>query len=357
MYDCITTETNVTIGIDMGDRYSFFCELSDDGEIIEEGRIANTRDALKKRFERIPPARIVMEVGSQSPWISKLLSSFGHEVIVANPRKLRLIYHNESKSDKVDAEYLARIGRLDPKLLSPIQHRSLDTIVDLNVIRNRDLLVRSRSRMIMHVRSVIKALGGRVPKCQANIFAERARLRIPPELQETLLPMLDLIETLNIQIEERERRIEELANNKYPETELLTQVPGVGVVTALAFILTIEDPYRFKSSRAIGSYLGLRPKTKESGDRQPQLGITKTGSVLMRKLLVQSAHVILQDRNPDSDLKRWGQAIAERGGKNATKRAAVAVARKLAVLLHRLWLNGEVYEPFRNSEQVAQAVN
>ena len=211
--------------------------------------------------------------------------------------------------------------------------------------------------MISHVRSVIKTLGGRVPKCQSNIFAKKASLYIPPELQETLLPVLDLIEVLDTQIEEREWQIGELATTKYPETELLTQVPGVGVITALAFILTIEDPYRFKNSRAIGSYLGLRPKKKESGDKNPQLGITKTGSILMRKLLVQSAHVILQDRNPDSDLKRWGKAIAERGGKNATKRAAVAVARKLAVLLHRLWINGEVYEPFRNSEQVAQVVN
>lgn len=211
--------------------------------------------------------------------------------------------------------------------------------------------------MISHVRSVIKTLGGRVPKCQANIFAERARLRIPSELQETLFPILDLIEMLNAQIEERERRIEELAAIKYPETELLTQVPGVGTITALAFMLTIEDPCRFKSSRSVGSYLGLRPRQKESGDKKPQLGITKEGSSLMRKLLVQSAHVILQDRNPDSDIKRWGKAIAERGGKNATKRAAVAVARKLAVLLHRLWLNGEVYEPFQNSEQVAQTVS
>ena len=357
MQDCTTTNTSITIGIDLGDRYSFFCELDDDGEIIEEGRIANTRNALKKRFERIPPARIVMEVGSQSPWISKYISNFGHDVIVANPRKLRLIYRNESKSDRVDAQYLARIGRLDPELLSPIQHRSLDTIVDLNVIRNRDLLVRSRTRMISHVRSVIKTIGWRVPKCQTNIFAERARLRIPPELQETLLPILDLIETLNAQIEERERRIEELAAIKYPETELLTQVPGVGTITALAFMLTIEDPCRFKSSRSVGSYLGLRPRQKESGDKKPQLGITKEGSSLMRKLLVQSAHVILQDRNPDSDLKRWGKAIADRGGKNATKRAAVAVARKLAVLLHSPWLNGEVYEPFQNSEQVVQTVS
>lgn len=357
MQNCIATTTDVTIGIDLGDRYSFFCELDATGEILEEGRIANNRKALKKRFEPIPPARVVMEVGSQSPWISKYISNYGHEVIVANPRKLRLIYRNESKSDRVDAQYLARIGRLDPELLAPIQHRSLDTIVDLNVIRNRDLLVRSRTRMISHVRSVIKVVGGRVPKCQAYLFAERARLYIPPELQETLFPVLDLITVLDAQIADREQRIEELAQTKYPETELLTQVTGVGTITALAFILTIEDPTRFSSSRSVGSYLGLRPRQKESGDKQPQLGITKAGSVLMRKLLVQSAHIILQNKSPDSDLKRWGKAIAERGGRNATKRAAVAVARKLAVLLHRLWLNGEVYEPFRNSEQMAQLVS
>ena len=357
MQNCITTTTNITIGLDLGDRYSTFCELDATGEILEEGRITNNRKALKKYFEPIPPARIVMEVGAQSPWISKYISSFGHDVIVANPRKLRLIYCNESKSDRVDAENLARIGRADPKLLAPIQHRSLDTIVDLNVIRNRDLLVRSRTRMILHVRSVIKVVGGRVPKCQTSLFAEKARLFIPAELQETLFPVLDLITVLDTQIADRERRIEELADPKYPETELLTQVPGVGIITALAFILTIEDPTRFSSSRSVGSYLGLRPGKKESGDKNPQLGITKAGSVLMRKLLVQSAHVILQDRNPDSDLKRWGKAIAERGGRNATKRAAVAVARKLAVLLHRLWLNGEEFEPFRNSEQMAQIVS
>jgi len=357
MDNCITTSTSVTIGIDLGDRYAFFCELAEDGEILEEGRIATTRTAFKKRFERIPQTWIVMEVGSQSPWISKLLSSFGHEVIVANPRKLRLIYRNDSKSDRIDAQYLARLGRIDPKLLSPIQHRSLDTIVDLNVIRNRDLLVRTRTKLIMHVRSVVKAIGGHVSRFQTGSFAERARPMIPSELQETLCPMLDLITALDDQIELCDQRIDLLAETKCPETELLRQVPGVGTVTALAFMLTIEDPYRFKSSRAVGSYLGLRPRQAELGDKRPQLGITKAGSPLLRKLLVQCAHVILQDRNPDSDLKRWGRAIMERGGKNARKRAAVAVARKLAVLLHRLWINGEVYEPLHNSEQVVQAVN
>ena len=136
------------VGMDVSLKETSICVVDDDGEILEEGRIANNRKALKKRFEPIPPARIVMEVGSQSPWISKYISNFGHDVIVANPRKLRLIYRNESKNDRVDAQYLARIGRLDPELLAPIQHRSLDTIVDLNVIRNRDLLVRSRTRMM-----------------------------------------------------------------------------------------------------------------------------------------------------------------------------------------------------------------
>jgi len=347
----------VTIGLDLSDRYATFCELSEEGEILEEGRVATTRTAFKKRLERIPSARIVLEAGSQSPWISKLLSSFGHEVIVANPRKLRLIYQNDSKNDRVDAEYLARLGRADPELLSPIQHRRLDTLIDLNVIRNRDLLVRTRSRLIMHVRSVVKAVGGRVSRCQTGTFAERARPMIPSKLKETLYPILDLITALDNQIEQCEQRIELLAETTYPETELLRQVPGVGALTALAYMLTIEDPYRFRSSRAVGSYLGLRPKQAESGDKQLQLGITKAGSPLLRKLLVQCAHVILQDRTPDSDLKRWGRSIMDRGGKNARKRAAVAVARKLAVLLHRLWINGEVYEPLRNSEHVVQTVS
>ena len=351
MNDLTTTATSVTIGIDLSDRYCRFCVLDETGEILEEGRIPTTETAMKRRFQDIEPARIALEVGTHSPWVSRLLADLGHEVIVANPRKLRLIYENDTKSDWVDAEYLARIGRLDPRLLAPIQHRQLNTQTDLALIRSRDMLVRARARLVNHVRGSVKSVGGRIPKCSTKSFAGRASSSIPGELASPLSPILELIEIINQQIKEYDGRIAELANEKYPETELLRQVAGVGPITALTYLLTIEDPYRFRKSREVGSYLGLRPRQGDSGDLQPQLRITKAGDQMTRRLLVQSAHFILGPFGPDSDLKRWGLALAERGGKNAKKRAVVAVARKLAVLLHRLWIAGEVYEPLFNAQR------
>ncbi len=353
MQDLTTSTVNVTIGIDLGDRYSRFCVLDESGEIAEEGRVVTTVTALKRRFQNQEPVRMVIEVGTHSPWVSRLLKDLGHEVLVANPRKLRLIYESDSKNDQIDAEYLARIGRLDPKLLAPIQHRQLDTQADLALLRSRDVLIQARTRLVNHVRGSVKAVGGRIPKCSTECFPEKARVFIPSELRPTLLPVLDIIDTINPQIENFDNRIADLSDEKYPETELLRQVKGVGFVTALAYMLTIEDPYRFKRSRDVGSYVGLRPKQGDSGDKQPQLRITKAGDQMVRRLLVSSAHYILGRFGPDSDLRRWGLALAERGGKNAKKRAAVAVARKLSVLLHHLWITGEVYEPLCNAHRNA----
>jgi len=172
-------------------------------------------------------------------------------------------------------------------------------------------------------------------------------------LQQVLQPLLEEVESLTKKIQASEVQIEQIARMEYLETALLEQVSGVGTWIALTFVLTIEDRDRFQKSRDVGCYVGLRPKRSESGQSQPQLRITKEGDVYLRKLLVQGAHYILGYRGPDTDLKRWGRKLASRGGKNAKKRAIVAVARKLGILLHRLWVTGEVYEPLRNS--LAQA--
>ncbi len=162
--------------------------------------------------------------------------------------------------------------------------------------------------------------------------------------------MVKEIESLTEKIHESDVKIEQIARTEYPETVLLKQVKGVGTVIALTFILTVEDRERFQKSRDVGCYLGLRPRRGESGESQPQLRITKEGDIYLGKLLVQGAHYVLGYRGPDTDLKRWGQKLAARGGRNAKKRAIVAVARKLAILLHRLWVTAEVYEPLRNRE-------
>ena len=342
----------VTIGLDLGDKYSYFHALDASGEFVDSGRVRTTSTALKKHFSAQEPACVAIEVGTHSPWVSRLLTDCGHEVLVANARQIPLIYQNTKKSDQLDPELLARLARLDPKLLKPIQHRGPEAQASLAALRARDALVRTRTRLVNHVRGAVKSMGGRVVGCSTDNFHNKAPEYIPAELRGVLLPLLETIGDLTTRIRKYDRAIEnQLCEKKYPETKVLRQVTGVGPLSALAFVLILEDPRRFKRSRTVGAYLGLVPKRDDSGGQQPQLRITKAGDGYLRRLLVGAAQHILGPFGPDTDLRRHGMALAERGGKNAKKRAIVAVARKLAVLLHRLWLTGEVYEPLRKESR------
>jgi transposase len=178
---------------------------------------------------------------------------------------------------------------------------------------------------------------------------------VPEDLWPAVGPVLDEVADLTERIRGYDREIEVLSRERFPEAKLLQQVPGVGPITALAFVLTLEDPARFSRSRMVGSYLGLRPRQRESGSRRPELRITKEGDEFLRWLLVQAAHYIVGRFGPDTDLRRWGLRLLARGGKHARQRAAVAVARKLAVLLHQLWVSGSVYEPLRQERIRAAA--
>jgi transposase len=282
------------------------------------------------------------------------LKSLGHEVIVANARQVRLISQSSRKNDKLDAQMLARLARMDPALLRPIRHRSEEAQKDLLTIRIRSALVEARTGLVNAARGLTKAVGERLPSCDADQMDTEKLGALPADLRETLRPLLEEVASLTEKIKECDRKVEQIARDRYPETQLLRQVSGVGPLIALTFILTIEDKERFQKSRDVGCYVGLRPKQSDSGERQPELRITKEGDVYLRKLLVQGAHCIVAKRGPDTDLKRWGEKLAGRGGKNA-RRAIVAVARKLAILLHHLWVTGEVYEPLRNSKRLAKA--
>jgi transposase len=339
--------------MDLGDRWSRYCVLDRDGEIVKEDRVRTSADALQQRFGQMPATRIVLEAGTHSPWVSRLLESHGHEVIVANARKVRLIYESDQKNDKLDARMLARLGRVDVSLLAPVRHRRAETQSDLAVLRGRNALVAARTQLINAVRGLVKNAGGRLPKCTTDVFPRKALPWIPPELKLALEPVLKSIAALSEQIRQTDEQVVKLAEEKCPETRLLRQVKGIGPVIALTFVLTLDDPYRFRKSRLVGSYLGLRPRQRESGDSAPQLGISKAGNRHLRWLLIQSAHYILGPLAPDSGIRRWGLQLAARGGKNAKKRAIVAVARKLAVLLHRLWVTAEVYEPLYGIESQA----
>ena len=354
----------VTIGIDMGDRKHMICALDVDGTTIDERHITNTRESLRRLSKKHPGARVVIEVGSHSPWTSRFLRDLGHEVIVANPRKFRAIYQSDRKSDERDALMLARIGRFDPSLLYPIAHQGEQDQRDLLGVKLRDSLVRQRVDAISAVRFTIKSLGHRLPSPNTNCFAKRARKELElinqPELLETIEPSLQVIDLLTEKIKEFDKKIEKLCDENYPETKLLRQVAGIGPVTALTYRLVIGDPERFGKSRDVGAYFGLVPKRDQSGNVDKELRISKAGNAYMRKLLVGAAQYILGPYGPDCDLRRRGLALAVRGNKSAKKKAVVATARKLAVLMHRLWSSRSSYTPLRgamNPKQLSTTVS
>jgi transposase len=337
------------IGMDLGDKTSRYCVLDEEGEIVKEDSVGTTKKAMLQVFGSMARCRIAIEVGTHSPWVSRLLKSIGFEVTVANSRSIPLISASTQKSDRRDAQMLARLVRVDPELLRPIQHRGETAQSDLMRIKVRAALLEARTSLVNTARGLRKAAGERLPSCDADAMGEKQAEGLPMELQAGLRPLLQQVESLTEKIKACDAELKQIAKEKYQETELLQQVAGVGPLIALTFVLTVEDPERFKKSRDVGSYVGLRPKRSESGEQQPQLGISKEGDIYLRKMLVQGAHYILGRHGPDTDLRRWGLQLAQRGGKNAKKRAIVAVARKLGILLHRLWVSGEVYEPLRNS--------
>jgi transposase len=346
------SQPKLTIGLDLGDRCSWYCLLDEVGEVLQEQKQGTTPKAMKEVFSALPRYRIALETGTHSPWISRLLTTLGHEVIVAHARTVRLIGESRKKDDRMDARTLARLARIDPQLLCPVKHRSAKAQADLTLIRARAGLVRARTALVNTARGLAKSYGERLRGCNVrNLNPEKAE-GLSPELQSALEPLLACIAAVSEQIREYDQRIETLAQQSYPQTALLKQIKGVGTLIALTFMLTLEDPHRFRQSRDVGCYLGLQPGRRNSGQSEPQMHISKEGDPYLRTLLVQGAQHILGPFGVDCDLRRWGLKLAERGGKSGKKRAIIATARKLAVLLHRLWVSGEAYEPLHNNNRM-----
>ena len=335
----------ITVGIDMGDKNHSVCVLDAKGKVVSKITVTNTSAAIRKFFGKYDACLVAMEAGTHSGWVSRILEEMGHKVLVGNPRKLRVIWDSDAKNDDRDAEMLARIARVDPQLLYPIHHRGPKTQADLAVIKARDLLVKTRAALITHARGAVKTAGERLSPCGAESFHKRLLDEMPAELAPALDPIRKSIEELTQRIRHYDTLIERLCAESYPETQKLSAVSGVGPVTSLAFVLTLEESSRFTKSRTVGAFLGLTPKRDQSGQIDKQLGITKAGDAYLRRLLVGCSQYILGAFGPDCDLRRFGLKLAARGGKNAKRRAVVAVARKLGVLLHHLWKCNAVYDP------------
>ena len=343
----------LTIGLDLGDRSSCYCVLDAVGDVLLEQKVSTTPKAMREVFGSMPGCRIALETGTHSPWVSRLLSELGHEAIVAHARNVRLIAESKRKDDRLDAFTLARLVRIDPQLLCPVKHRSAEAQADLIVIRARAALVRNRTTLLNAARGLTKSYGEKLGRGNARSMKPKAAQDLSPELKNALGPLMKEIQSVSERIRDYDELLESMAQSKYPEAERLKQIKGVGTLIALTYMLTLEDPGRFRKSRDAACYVGLQPGRRNSGQSEPQMRISKEGDPYLRALLVQAAHHILGPWGVDSDLRRWGVKLAEHGGKRGKKRATIAVARKLAVLLHRLWVSGDVYVPLR---QVGQAV-
>lgn len=351
-----TGQGQITIGLDLGDQSSCWCALGADGAVIARGEVISEKQPLEHFFSRIPKSLIALEVGSHSPWISRLVAKQGHEVVVANARRVKLISESSRKNDNVDAELLARLVRADRKLLSPVTHRGEEAQADLMGIRVRAQLVELRTQAVNAARGLVKPFGQRLPACDTDSLNRTDAGHLKGAIRVHVEKLLGVVEELTKQIDACDKELERIVKQRYErETAQLRQVPGVGPITALTYVLTLDDAGRFAKSRDVGAFLGLRPKSRQSGASEPEMRISKEGDGYLRTLLVQCAQYILSQRAPDTDLKRWGLEIAAKGKKKAKKRAVVAVARKLAVLLHRLWVSGEDYERLRSSRLKAAA--
>lgn len=341
-----------TIGLDLGDTKSTYCVMDAEGRIISESSIVTSRDALTSKFGAMKRARIVLEACGQSNWIAKLLESFGHEVVVANPRQLHLISKSVKKTDRNDARLLARIGRVDLALLQPTHRRGELSIETRTVLNSRRKLVESRTCLINSVRSAAKGVGQKLPSCNSDDFVACASSGLQPKLRALLQPTIDALVVLQQQIERYDEEIAQRCDKSLPQTELLRSIYGVGPQLALGYVAAIDDPSRFARSRDVGPYFGITPRRDQSGDSDPKLRISKHGDGSVRSLLVCAATHIMRTHAPDSDLKRFGEKVqGPSPTPRARARARIAVARKLAVLMHRLLKTGEVYEPLHAAQK------
>lgn len=341
-----------TIGMDLGARKSSYCIVDPSGDRLSEGVVKTTRADMQALLEVQPASRVVIEACGPCHWVAMLAIASGHEVIVANPREFRLIAESHRKCDRNDARILADFGQFRPHLLRPVELRGVKCQTARSTLAARAHVVRQRTLVVNLVRAQIRNSGEALPTCSAASFHKRVGELIPSHLRGALAPLLDLLQALARAIATYDTEIDRLCSEEFPETSVLRQVNGVGPNTALAYVATIEDPKRFARSRDVGPYVGLVSKSRSSGSKEPELRISKRGDRNLRRLLVSAATYILT-RGTDSDLKRYGERIQGRGGQASRAKARIAVARKLGVLLHRLMITGEVYEPLRNHSQAA----
>jgi transposase len=338
-------------GIDLHQNETEICVLDDSGAFVERARVKTSRETLRRRFDGLAPMKVAMEAGGSSPWVARLIESMGHDVVVCAPRRVRLIAESTMKTDEIDAEVLARLVRVDEGFLGRVTHRSESAQLQRGLMTARTALVSARSKWVHSARGILRSFGFRVPGGHTSRFHLRcAKVEMPDDLRAVVQPLLNQVEQVSAEIQAIEERLKSIAEAN-PIVQHLQKVPGVGTIVALYFVASIDDPDRFQRSRDVAAFFGLRPSLRGSGEICHYGRITKEGDPEMRRLLIQAAHGMINSRKRCA-LQQWALNIAARRGK---KKALVALARKLAVLLHHLWATGEVFQPFPQTPKPVNA--
>lgn len=345
----MSNSTSFAVGMDISDREMSSCVLNESGVVHHERTVSLDRPVLQLYLSSLKEHNPIfaLETGTHANWIYDLLLSLGFtRVIVADARSLKMIFKSNNKTDRQDARKLARFAQSCPELLHSVKPRSERSRQDRRLLSARHVCVKARTKFVSYVRGIVKSTGVRLASCDADRFPDFAD-SLPESLSPILVPVLDAIRQVTTSIQQLDELIERRCEGDAVIARL-TQIKSVGPITALAFTATIENPVRFSKNRNVASFLGLRPRIDESGEMNKQLGITKAGDDYTRQLLVMSAQGLMRRNSQATDLKHWGLSIAQTGGKRGKRRAAVAVARKLAVLLLTLWKTGEDYVPLRS---------
>lgn len=334
-----------TIGWDLHQRESQLCVLDASGTVVREQRITTSLARFAAVIPPLLPARVLLEASTESGWVATALEQLGAEVIVANPRYAPM-YATRSrrvKTDKRDARALAEAAHRGT--YAPTHRVSATQRAVRELLTARDAVVRNRTRVILVVRALLRSHGLRLASgTSATLGARVAALDLPPALAPILQPLLTLLPHCSTQIAALDVQLAQYARAE-PVIDRLRTVCGIGPVTALAFVATLDTAQRFTTAGQIAAYCGLVPSERSSGEQQRRGHITKAGNTRLRALLVEAAWTLWRSKTPETaPLRAWTDRVAQRRGKRI---AVVALARRLACLLWALWRDGTVYDPTR----------
>ena len=329
------------LGIDLASKMTALCLMSETGEVVREAMVPTEEAEFRMFLKNETGYRCVVEASPLAEWVSGVLEGMGHAVVVIDPRKAKAVIQTKKKTDILDARNLARMARTG--WYTAVHRKSPEARLLRSHLKARDGLLRIARAMNSQIRGLLRSHGVRLGAVSETDFPAHVR-EVTARRVPALSPVLEPLIAAWTQAVEKAKTLKMAiaALGKASEVqERLQSVPGVGPLIAATFVATLDTPSRFRSASQVAAYLGLVPRVHQSGETEYHGRVTKEGDSLLRTLLIEGAVVLLTRTRESCSLKRWGLRLARKKG---MAKAAVAVARKMAMLLFHLWKSGEAFQ-------------